>query len=446
LIKQVRIRLFVASSALLVLIAVVAVIGLRDSLVGVSLGEAIAAAISIAVIAAAVLSALAARMVRRDLRDLVTVARARPSALPRDDEPHDVDDWVHDMAADAANHRHALDRSRALLSAVLESMSDGVIALDDANRILVMNEAARRLIGLTATPIGEALIDVIRAPALIELVRSPRAGSGEVQLQPEVRAVARISDPMESSARVLILEDVTTMRRLETIRRDFVANVSHELRTPVSIIRVNAETLQGGAAADPQIAPRLLDGIHRNAERLARILADLLDLSRLDAGQFRFERTEVKIRSASEAARASVESAAGERAVTIHVDVDDAAAVRADARALDHVLVNLVDNAVKYGNQGGNVWIRCRALGDRIRVEVADDGPGISPKHQERVFERFYRVDSGRAREAGGTGLGLAIVKHLVESMGGTVGVEANTPQGTVFWLDLPSMPATAAA
>jgi two-component system phosphate regulon sensor histidine kinase PhoR len=245
---------------------------------------------------------------------------------------------------------------------------------------------------------------------------------------------------------VLILEDVTTMRRLETIRRDFVANVSHELRTPVSIIRVNAETLQGGAAADPQIAPRLLDGIHRNAERLARILADLLDLSRLDAGQFRFERTEVKIRSASEAARASVESAAGERAVTIHVDVDDAAAVRADARALDHVLVNLVDNAVKYGNQGGNVWIRCRALGDRIRVEVADDGPGISPKHQERVFERFYRVDSGRAREAGGTGLGLAIVKHLVESMGGTVGVEANTPQGTVFWLDLPSMPATAAA
>jgi two-component system phosphate regulon sensor histidine kinase PhoR len=239
---------------------------------------------------------------------------------------------------------------------------------------------------------------------------------------------------------------VTAVRRLETIRRDFVANVSHELRTPVSIIRVNAETLQGGAAADPQIAPRLIDGIHRNAERLARILADLLDLSRLDAGQFRFERAEVKLRAATEAALVSVEPAATEREVTIHVEVDDATRARADAKAVDHVLVNLVDNAVKYGNRGGNVWIRGHLAGDRVRVEVSDDGPGIAPKHQERVFERFYRVDSGRARESGGTGLGLAIVKHLVESMGGTVGVQANTPRGTTFWIDLPAMPAQVAA
>jgi two-component system phosphate regulon sensor histidine kinase PhoR len=441
LIKRVRTRLFVASSALLVLIAIIAAVGFPESPFA-----RVAFAILLAIAGAASLSWLVGQMLHQDLRDLVTTARAKPGAGVDATDDEDINDWVHSMAADAERNQRALGRERALLAAVLESMSDGVIALDGTNRIVVMNHAARELLGLTSTPIGEVLIDVIRAPALIELVRAPRAGSAELELRPGVRATARVTALHDAGARVLMLEDVTTMRRLETIRRDFVANVSHELRTPVSIIRVNAETLIGGASADVAIAPKLLDGIHRNAERLGRMIADLLDLARLDAGQFRFERTNVNLHAAAEAARAAVESAASERDVTVRAEVASTIVACADARALDHVLVNLVENGVKYGVRGGNVWIRSTAEGGRVRIVVSDDGPGIAPKHRERVFERFYRVDSGRAREAGGTGLGLAIVKHLVESMGGSVGVEPNEPQGTRFWVDLPAAASTAAA
>jgi two-component system, OmpR family, phosphate regulon sensor histidine kinase PhoR len=448
LIRQVRTRLFFASSALLVLIDAIAILALRDSFVGISAAGLAFATIAIALATAAVLAYVVGHMLRRDLRELVTTARAkpRPNAADDVDGRPDVDDWVHGMAADAHHHRAELQRERALLSAVLDAMTDGVIVLDRTNRIVTMNEAARRLLGLVATPIGEVLIDVNRSPSLIELVREPGHATAEIQLRPELRAVARISDPLDSGVRVLYVEDVTAMRRLETIRRDFVANVSHELRTPVAIIRANSETLINGAAADPSIAPKLLDGVHRNAERLARMLADLLDLARLDAGQFRFDRVAVAVGAAFDSARAAVDEIAAQREVAVHLEVDRELVVRADARALDHALVNLVENAVKYGNRGGNVWVRARAEAGRVRIVVADDGPGIAPKHRERVFERFYRVDSGRARDAGGTGLGLAIVKHLVESMDGRVGVDANTPTGTQFWLELPQLGEAVAA
>jgi two-component system phosphate regulon sensor histidine kinase PhoR len=237
---------------------------------------------------------------------------------------------------------------------------------------------------------------------------------------------------------VLLLEDVTAMRRLETVRRDFVANVSHELRTPVAVIRANAETLIAGAKDDPQMGPKLIDGLHRNAERLARILADLLDLSRLDAGQYRLEVAPVTVRSVTEQSLSAVETPAQKRGVTVEVSVPETLSVKADAKALDQILVNLIDNAVKYTKPEGHVWVEAKELGDKVRIEVRDDGPGIADKHRERVFERFYRADPSRSRDAGGTGLGLSIVKHLVESMGGAVGVEPNAPSGSIFWLQLP--------
>jgi two-component system phosphate regulon sensor histidine kinase PhoR len=237
---------------------------------------------------------------------------------------------------------------------------------------------------------------------------------------------------------VLLLEDVTAMRRLETVRRDFVANVSHELRTPVAVIRANAETLLAGAKDDPVMAGKLVDGLHRNAERLARILADLLDLSRLDAGQYRLELGNVPIRQVTEQSLSAVEPQAAHRNVAVKVDIPDGLAVRADSKALDHILVNLIDNGVKYGRPDGNVWVEARPDDSGVRIEVRDDGPGIADKHRTRVFERFYRADPSRSREAGGTGLGLSIVKHLVESMGGEVGVEPNLPHGSIFWLRLP--------
>jgi len=237
---------------------------------------------------------------------------------------------------------------------------------------------------------------------------------------------------------ILMLEDVTAMRRLETIRRDFVANVSHELRTPVSIIRANAETLIGGAKDDPRFSTKLIDGLHRNAERLARILTDLLDLSRLDAGQYRVEPVDVDVRGVAEQAIAALERTAGDRQVAVTLAAGDGLVVRADPKALDQVLVNLIDNAIKYSTTGGHAWVEAQPRGDRVRIEIRDDGPGIAPRHRDRIFERFYRVDPGRSREIGGTGLGLSIVKHLVESMGGQVGVDGNEPRGSTFWVELP--------
>src|SRR5205814_10419536 len=171
---------------------------------------------------------------------------------------------------------------------------------------------------------------------------------------------------------------------------------------------------------------------------------DLLDLSRLDAGQYRLELAPVAVRSVTEHSLTAVEPQAKQRGIEVRIDVPPAIAVKADPKALDQILVNLIDNGVKYTPPEGHVWVEAREVGDAVRIEVRDDGPGIAPKHRERVFERFYRADPSRTREAGGTGLGLSIIKHLVESMGGEVGVEPNQPRGSVFWLRLPKVGAIA--
>ncbi|MEZ4368777.1 MAG: ATP-binding protein [Kofleriaceae bacterium] len=352
--------------------------------------------------------------------------------------------WIGHLAAEADRMRQDLARERALAALVLDSLGQGVIALDDELRIVQVNAAARGLLGLASSPIGEALIDVVRAPALLALIEAdPSDDTAEIQMSPGHRVLARVTTPARGGGRVVTLEDVTAMRRLETVRRDFVANVSHELRTPVSVIRANAETLMGGAKDDPAMRGRLIDGLHRNAERLARILADLLDLSRLDAGQYRVELAELPLADAVTSAVGVVEARARERETALSTTVGADVRVVADGKALDQILINLIDNAIKYTPPGGHVQISAApAAGARVRIEVVDDGPGIAPNHIDRVFERFYRVDAGRAREAGGTGLGLAISKHLVESMGGEIGVTPNQPHGTRFWFELPAAPA----
>ena len=368
------------------------------------------------------------------------VAMTRPSPF---DEIREIAEWVNFLAEDADRSHRALARERVLLAAVAEGLTQGVIAVDGDHRIELLNLTARRMLGVTSSPLGEQLIDYVRVPELFELLESDAASSAEVQLPNGLRTLIRAATKWGGQGRVLLLEDVTAMRRLETVRRDFVANVSHELRTPVAVIRANAETLLAGAKDDPVMAGKLIDGLHRNAERLARILADLLDLSRLDAGQYRLELTTVPVRALTEQSLSAIEPLAARRNVTVEVSVPPDLAVKADAKALDQILVNLIDNGVKYTRADGHVWVEARADEDRVRIEIRDDGPGIAAKHRERVFERFYRADPSRSREAGGTGLGLSIVKHLVESMGGEVGVEPNLPRGCIFWLRLQrSLPA----
>lgn len=386
-------------------------------------------------------------MMRKPLRELARstqdVVRDTSRRLPQvmavpDDEVRQLAEWVNFLADDAERSHRCLARERELLSTVAEGLTQGVIAVDADHRIELLNDAARTMLGVSSSPVGEPLIEFVRVPQVFALIDSDEAATAEVELQGGVRTLIRVAHKFGGEGRVLLLEDVTAMRRLETVRRDFVANVSHELRTPVSVIRANAETLLGGAKDDPAVASKLIDGLHRNAERLARILADLLDLSRLDAGQYRLELSTVPVRALADQSMTAVETQAAKRNVGVEIAIADTIAVKADPKALDQILVNLFDNAVKYTRPDGHVWVEARPEGETVRIEVRDDGPGIAAKHRERVFERFYRADPSRSREAGGTGLGLSIVKHLVESMDGEVGVEPNTPAGSIFWLRLP--------
>jgi two-component system phosphate regulon sensor histidine kinase PhoR len=379
--------------------------------------------------------AAAMREVVRDTSRRVPAVKAPPG-----DELRQLAEWMNFLADDAERSHQALARERVLLATVAEGLTQGVIAVDGEHRIELLNDAARRMLGVSSSPVGEPLIEFVRVPQVFALIESDEAATAEVQLSGGARTLIRVARRFGYEGRVLLLEDVTAMRRLETVRRDFVANVSHELRTPVAIIRANAETLLAGAKDDPAMAGKLIDGLHRNAERLARILADLLDLSRLDAGQYRLEPAAVPVGAAAEQALTAVEPNATRRGVQVEIAAPAELCVQADPKALDQILVNLIDNAVKYTRPEGQVRVEARRDGDGVRIEVRDDGPGIAAKHRERVFERFYRADPSRAREAGGTGLGLSIVKHLVESMDGEVGVEPNEPSGSIFWLRLPAV------
>jgi two-component system phosphate regulon sensor histidine kinase PhoR len=401
-------------------------------------------AAALGLIVALGMTVLASRLFTNELGRLVDHARAiagggsRRIPVETTDEIGALGGSLNELAEGLDRTVEELARERTLLESVLDSISQGVVALDRDRRITAMNDAARRILELETAPIGAAFIDHVRIPAVLALLPPSETSTAEVQTARGVRVLARVAAMPGGDGAILMLEDVSAMRRLETIRRDFVANVSHELRTPVSIIRANAETLIGGAKDDPVFSGKLVDGLHRNAERLALILADLLDLSRLDAGQYRIELAAVDARGAAEQAVAALEQKAAARRIALTLAASAGLTLRGDAKALDQVLVNLVDNAIKYTPDGGHVWVEATARGDRVRFEVRDDGPGIAPRHRDRIFERFYRVDPGRSREMGGTGLGLSIVKHLVESMGGAVGVDGNQPRGSTFWIELP--------
>jgi two-component system phosphate regulon sensor histidine kinase PhoR len=340
----------------------------------------------------------------------------------------------------------SLAEERDRLEAILEHMHDAVLLLDSDDRLAIANPAAFKLLGLSDRALGKPLLEAMRVPALAEMVERARggaSGSSEIELPPpRARRLEVHAAPLpHMRGSLLVMHDVTDVRLLERVRRDFVANVSHELRTPVSVIRANAETLIGGALDDIERAPNFVEAIHRNAERLGRLISDLLDLSRIEAGAVKLSLGPVMVSSALSSAVDALAERAHARNITIDVDAEEGIAVRAAGNGLAQILANILDNAIKYAPDGGHVWLRARVdeeSEDTVRIEVEDDGPGIEPHHRKRVFERFYRVDAGRSRELGGTGLGLSIVKHLAEAMAGRVGVEPAPKRGSVFWIELP--------
>jgi two-component system phosphate regulon sensor histidine kinase PhoR len=242
-----------------------------------------------------------------------------------------------------------------------------------------------------------------------------------------------------------VFHDVTELRRLEKIRKDFVANVSHELRTPITAIRGYAETLQSGALKDPEVAPKMVDIIHRQSERLSELVEDLLELSRLESREVKLRLTEVSLAVAASRAAEVVRQKAQGKGITLELSVPASLTARGDERGVEQVLLNLLDNAVKYTPEGGQVRVTGALEEGRCVVHVQDTGLGIEPRHLARIFERFYRVDKGRSRDMGGTGLGLSIVKHLMSAMGGEVRVESPPGQGSVFTIFLPAAVSSAA-
>jgi two-component system phosphate regulon sensor histidine kinase PhoR len=293
---------------------------------------------------------------------------------------------------------------------------------------------------------GRTAVEAIRSAELHEAVEGALRGESssvtlEIRVGVESRMLAAQVAPLPArSGVVAVLHDVTELKLADTVRRDFVANASHELRTPLTAIRGFAETLADGAIGDPVLAKRFLGRILEHAVRLQRLVDDLLELSRAESPDVAFTLGPVDVGVAISRALRGLERNAADKRITLSAEgLDDAPLfVEADAVALDHVLVNLVDNGVKYTPDGGRVTVHLDTNPEEgVVIEVSDTGGGIAPQNLPRIFERFYRVDSGRAREVGGTGLGLAIVKHLVQRMGGEVGVESRLGRGTTFRVQL---------
>jgi PAS domain S-box-containing protein len=349
---------------------------------------------------------------------------------------------AHDRAARAEAALRVRERTEAeaveVRGLILESMQDGVLLADPEGRLVFANHAIEQLLGSVPSS-----VDGLRPEELQRAVR--RAGHvgdtmhAEVETGPPSRWVRATATPAGTEGSVLlVLRDITEARRLDAVRRDFVANASHELKTPVASIRAAAETLRDGAIDDPPAARRFTEQLEKEAVRLSRIVSDLLDLSRLETGSELGDRVRVDELTLDEVQR--LEDRAAEAEVALSVQADGVPPVLGSARDLALLVRNLVDNAIRYTPGGGRVDVSVSAeAADVVVLRVRDTGVGIPRRDLPRVFERFYRVDRARSRDTGGTGLGLAIVRHVAENHGGSATVQSELGAGSTFEVRLPA-------
>jgi two-component system phosphate regulon sensor histidine kinase PhoR len=420
------------------------------------LRKTLAAGMAIALGVALLLSSGAAHFLSQSLRQLTHLARQMSGGdltvrtrMTGRDEVAILGRTLDGMAESLSSTLTSLRAERDLLGRILESMQEGVLVTDRDQRILLVNPGLRAMLLLPAQVSGKTPLEVIRNADLQTMLdaatKDPEGSSGEVEIggiKPRRLMVHARALAGEAGGVLAVFVDVTAMRKLESMRRDFVANVSHELRTPIAAVVSAAETLRGTALHNPEVATRFVAMIDRNAHRLRELVEDLLDLSRIEAKEVRLARDPLDVRVAAEQVLTMFRERIERKRITVSLRMNaETPRAMGDGRALDQILTNLVENAVKYVSDGSSIVIGAAAQAEVLKVTVEDTGPGIDAKHLPRVFERFYRVDPGRSRDMGGTGLGLSIVKHLTEAMGGAVGVESAAGKGTTFWFTLPVEP-----
>ncbi|HSW00258.1 MAG TPA: ATP-binding protein [Sedimentisphaerales bacterium] len=411
------------------------------------------------VVCVAMLSLLVSRSISQPIVSMRRVAQSfargkfnvrAPAAAAT--ELDDLAKALNEMAAQLSDRIVTITRQRNELDTVLSSMIEGVFAVDADARIVSINRAAAQLLNIdSAKAQGRAVEEVVRNLGLQQFIRQTLASDKPTEDDVSFSADgerffhvqgARLIDPRgERAGAVIVLSDMTRIRRLESLRRDFVANVSHELKTPVTSIQGFTEALQEGGLADPEQTKRYVSIISKHAQRLNAIIDDLLSLSRLEDGAERraisFDRHRLKdvLTAAIELSAVKAE----QKGITVSLVCPDEVQAKINAPLLEQAIVNLIDNAVKYSEPGSPVEVRVESRESQTAIHIKDAGCGIPASHLSRIFERFYVVDKSRSRKLGGTGLGLAIVKHIAQVHDGQVTVESAPGKGSVFTLYLPA-------
>ncbi len=375
-------------------------------------------------------------------------------AIPNTAELGLLANTMNTMATQLEDRIHAVERQRNELQAVLSSMVEGVVAFDSNERVISVNQAAADIFTISREhALGRVIHEVFRDVDLQRFVASiletGEAQLGSIVLEHRGEEHLRLQGAALHDAQgnriggLVVLHDITRLHRLEAARRDFVSNVSHELKTPITAIKGYVETLQDGALEEPDAAHKFLGIIERQADRLSALIEDLLRLSRLEqnAEDERLPLEEGSVRDVLERAIQTCEPAASTKNMDVQLRCDGALVVRMNAPLLQLAVENLLENAIKYSDDGKQVLVEATRENAAVVISVSDHGCGIEQEHLPRIFERFYRVDKARSRKLGGTGLGLAIVKHIVRVHDGQVSVDSTPRKGSTFRVQLPAGP-----
>ncbi len=379
---------------------------------------------------------------KKRVDEYARLARIAPERLPTDQKQiENLSNAISSLKAAFDIQLSSVNSENARLSTVLEQLTDGVIIVDANGLIQFANPAAQKLFEISNAP-GHSVTEVVRNHQLVDAWRrcqqTNEMQSESVELPARHQFLQLIAIPdTHASGSLLLVQDLTRVRRLETVRRDFISNVSHELRTPLASLKALTETLQSGALSDPEAGPRFLGRISTEVDALTQMAQELLDLSRIESGQVELILAPLAPKSLITSAADRMRMQAERAGLKLSIKCEDGLPnIRADKSRLEQVLVNLIHNAVKFTKPGGDISLETESITGGIRFAVRDSGVGIPTESLTRIFERFYRVD--KSRTGSGTGLGLSISKHIIEAHGGKIWAESNEGRGSVFYFVIP--------